>query len=161
MLDTDSTYLVMAKSRSRISGYYYLGNKPNAKSHSELNSSIIFEYKHLIMLLHPLPKQKQGGYFTISKWPLKFELYLKQWIILNLPLPLRLIIILLQDLFITKAIEINQNLGICNIIGSDTEIINVNSKSAVKEDKNTMLIISQDTMKQITIVTYNHDMLNK
>ena len=60
MLDTNAAYLVMPKAQSRISGYYYLGNKPNSKPHPELNRAILIEFKHLRMLFRQLLKQKQG-----------------------------------------------------------------------------------------------------
>ena len=47
ILDTYATYLVMTKAQSRIAGYYYLGNKPNAKPHPELNGAILIKCKTL------------------------------------------------------------------------------------------------------------------
>ena len=50
MIGTDAAYLVMPKERSQIAGYYYLGNKPNAKPHPELNGVILIKCKHSSML---------------------------------------------------------------------------------------------------------------
>ena len=43
----DAAYIVTAKSQSRISGYYYLGNTSNAKPHTELSGAILIECKTL------------------------------------------------------------------------------------------------------------------
>ena len=47
MLDADAAYLEIPKPRSRIAGYYYLGNKPNAKHYPDLNDAIQIECKTL------------------------------------------------------------------------------------------------------------------
>ena len=61
MLDTGAAYLVITKAQSRIAGYYYLGNKSNAKPHPELNGSIIIECKTLKHVVVSASEAETGG----------------------------------------------------------------------------------------------------
>ena len=47
ILDTNATNIIMTKAQIRIAGYYYLVNEPTAKTHPELNYSILITCKAL------------------------------------------------------------------------------------------------------------------
>ena len=63
MLDTDAAYLVMPKARSRIAGYYYLGNKATSQPHPELNGAILIECKTLRHVVASAAEAETGGIF--------------------------------------------------------------------------------------------------
>ena len=62
-VDTDAAYLVMPKSRSRIAGYFYLGNAPTSVPHPKLNGAILIECKTLRHVVASAAEAEVGGIF--------------------------------------------------------------------------------------------------
>ena len=62
-VDTDAAYLVLPKSRSRIAGYFYLGNAPTRTPHPRLNGAILIECKTLRHVVASAAEAEVGGIF--------------------------------------------------------------------------------------------------
>ena len=62
-VDTDAAYLVMPKARSRIAGYFYLGNAPSSIPHPTLNGAILIECRTLRHVVASAAEAEVGGLF--------------------------------------------------------------------------------------------------
>ena len=62
-VDTDAAYLVLPKARSRVAGYFYLGNFPKSKPHPSLNGAILIECKSLRHVVASAAEAEAGGIF--------------------------------------------------------------------------------------------------
>ena len=62
-VDTDAAYLVMPKARSRVAGYFYMGNKPTTRSRPSLNGAILVECKTLRHVVASAAEAETGGIF--------------------------------------------------------------------------------------------------
>ena len=61
-VDSDAAYLVAPNAKSRIAGYYYLGNKPEKKN-STINGAILVECRYLKHVVASAAEAETGGLF--------------------------------------------------------------------------------------------------
>ena len=65
-IDSDATYLVAPKARSRVAGYFQLGSLPTTIQHPYINGAVLVECKTLRHVVSSELKQKQGTYFLTT-----------------------------------------------------------------------------------------------
>jgi hypothetical protein len=75
-IETDAAYLVMPKARSRIAGYYFLGNKPSSRPHPHLNGAILVECKTLKHVVASAAEAECGGVFHNAQMALPIRVIL-------------------------------------------------------------------------------------
>ena len=125
-LHTDAAYLVITKAQSRIAGYYYPGNRPNAKYHPKLNGSVIIECKTLNHVVASATESETGEIFTNPQMAIPIRVILE---VMNHPqptTPIKSDNATSVGFFNKDTNKRNQNLGICSIIVSETDKINAN-----------------------------------
>ena len=62
-IDSNATYLVLPKAKSRIAGYYYLSDHLKKMKYPKLNGVILVECKTLCHIVTLLAKAKTAGVF--------------------------------------------------------------------------------------------------
>ena len=62
-IDSDATYLVAPKARSRVAGYYHLSDDPLLKPNPPLNGAIHIECKTLRHVVSSAAEAERGGFF--------------------------------------------------------------------------------------------------
>ena len=67
MIDSHAAYLVLPKARSRIVGYFRLGNKPSSKYKYKVNSEILIEYHTLRHVVSSAAEAETKGVFQNAK----------------------------------------------------------------------------------------------
>jgi hypothetical protein len=67
----------MPKARSRIAGYYYLGNHPSTGPHPELNGTILIECKTLKHVVASAAEAETGGIFHNAQMALPIRVILE------------------------------------------------------------------------------------
>ena len=63
-IDSDTTYLILPNTKSRIAGYYFLSDHPKKISPPILNRAILVECKALFYIISSLAKAKTVGIFN-------------------------------------------------------------------------------------------------
>ena len=67
MIDSDAAYLVLPKARSRIAGYFRLGNKPSNKYKYKDNGAILIECHTLRHVVSSAAEAETKGVFQNAK----------------------------------------------------------------------------------------------
>ena len=62
-IDSDTTYLILPNTKSRIARYYFLSNYPKKTILLILNRAILIEYKVLYHIVSSLAKVETVGVF--------------------------------------------------------------------------------------------------
>ena len=62
-MDSDTTYLIVPKARSRVAGYYHLLDHPSASQHPRLDGVILVECKTLRHLVSSAAEAEVAGIF--------------------------------------------------------------------------------------------------
>ena len=63
LVDSDVSYLVMPKAKSRVAGYFQLNDDPKCITHPIVNRVILVEYKALYYVVSSTTKAKTSGIF--------------------------------------------------------------------------------------------------
>ena len=83
-VDSNATYLVAPKARSRVAGYFHLSDHPNITKHPKLNSEILVECKTLRHVVSSSAEADIAGVFHNASMALPIHHFLTQ---LNHPQP--------------------------------------------------------------------------
>ena len=83
-IDSDAAYLVAPKARSRVAGYFQMGNHPNNKTKTTLNGAIHVECKTLRHVVSSAAEAETAGVFHNAQMALPIRVVLQA---LNHPQP--------------------------------------------------------------------------
>ena len=76
-VDTDAAYLVMPQARSRIAGYFYMGNEQGKTPHPELNGAVLIECKTLRHVVASAAEAEVGGIFHNAQMSIPIRVMLE------------------------------------------------------------------------------------
>ena len=75
-VNSDAAYLVAPKARSRVAGYFYLGNQPNNASKSPLNGAVHVECKTLRHVVSSAAEAETAGVYHNAQMALPIRVVL-------------------------------------------------------------------------------------
>ena len=78
MIDSDTAYLVLSESKSRIASYYYLSNHSNKTSHPYINSIILVECKVLKYIVSSSTEVETTGMFHNAQTTIPIQYILEK-----------------------------------------------------------------------------------